>query len=262
MNHNSIQSLQKELTLEKELALKAGEIMLQYFDTNQHEVTKGDGTPVTIADTMINAMVIKEIKRQFPQDIIIGEEESTGVYGEGRRWICDPIDGTAAFMMGLPSAMFSICCVIDGVPMAAVVYEPLRKQLYTAVRGKGSYCNDKKLQVSTHGFDKALIALAPDYIRTQFVNEPFMQRLLAHNKELAIFPGAVFRSCMVAQGRIAGFPHPKVKPYDIAAVHLIVEEAGGKVTDVHGEALDYTKDFRGAIISNGIIHNNLIALLT
>ncbi len=260
MNHNSAQSLQKELALEKELALKAGEIMLQYFDTNQHEVTKGDGTPVTIADTMINSMVIKEIRKNFPQDTIVGEEESTGTYGKGRRWICDPVDGTAAFVMGLPSSMFSICCVIDGVPMAAVVYEPLRKQLYTAVRGKGSYCNDKKLQVSNHGFDKALIALAPDYIRPQFVNEPFMQRLLVHDKQLAIFPGAVFRSCMVAQGRIAGFPHPRVKPYDIAAVHLIVEEAGGKVTNVHGEALDYTKNFRGAIISNGVVHDDLIAL--
>lgn len=252
--------MDKELEIEKELALKAGEVMLRFFNTDQQEKTKGDGTPVTIADTLINSLVIEEIKKQFPADIVIGEEESTGSYGKGRRWICDPIDGTAGFVMGLPSAMFSICCVIDGAPMAAVVYEPHRKQLYSAVKGQGSYCNEQKLGVSKATMENGIVALAPDYVKAKFIDEPFMQRLLAYNKELAIFPGAVFRSCMVAQGRIAGFPHPRVKPYDIAAVHLIVEEAGGKVTNIYGEPLDYSTDFRGAIISNGVVHENLLSL--
>lgn len=252
--------MDKELALEKEIAQKAGEIMLRFFDADQKEQTKADGTPVTVADTTINSLVIEEIKKHFPDDIVVGEEESTGSYGTGRRWICDPIDGTAGFVMGLPSAMFSICCVIDGIPMAAVVFEPHRKQLYSAVKGQGSYCNERKLSVSSATMENGMIALAPDYVKAKFINEPFFKRLLAYNKGLAIFPGAVFRSCMVAQGRIAGFPHPQVKPYDIAAVHLIVEEAGGKVTDVHGGVLDYSKDFRGAIISNGVVHDDLVAL--
>lgn len=251
---------QKELALAKKLALKAGDIMLQYFDGNQQEVIKGDGSPVTIADTTINSMVIAELQKEFPEDVIIGEEESTGDYGMGRRWICDPLDGTAAFVIGLPSSMFSLCLVVDGIPTVAVTYEPHLKQLFTAVRGQSSFCNDTKLRVSDVAIDKAVIALAQDLVRTQFVNEPWMQRLLAYNKQLAIFPGAVFRAGTVAKGRVAGFVHPTIKPYDLAAGHLIVTEAGGKVTDLHGGELSYAKEFRGAIVSNDIVHDDLVAL--
>ncbi|MDE2026259.1 MAG: inositol monophosphatase [Patescibacteria group bacterium] len=255
-------SFQKELLFGKEIALKAGELMLRFSEGDQQKHMKEDTTPVTIADTMINDMIIAEIAKQFPEDIVVGEEKSTGSYGMGRRWVCDPIDGTAAYTIGLPSSMFSIALVVDGKPRVAVAYEPHRKQLYTAAAGQGSYCNDLKLVVSRERMDEALIGLAPDYIRPQFINESFMKKLLAYDKQLAIFPGAVFRSCMVASGRIAGFPHPRVKPYDIAAVHLIVEEAGGKVTDTKGQIISYLKEFRGAVISNGVIHEDLLALFT
>lgn len=242
------------------LAKEAGVIMKQHAAGDQQVTIKQDSTPVTIADTTINHMVIERVRQQFPDDEIIGEEESTDDYGMGRRWICDPIDGTAAYIMGLPSATFSLCLAVDGQPTVAVAYEPLRDQLYTAVRGQGSMCNNHKLQVSNQSFSDGLIALAPDYIRPDLINMPFVQKLLTYDKELAIFPGAVYRSCMVAEGRIVGFPHPKVKPHDIAAVHLIVEEAGGKVTSIYGEPLDYSQRFEGAVISNGIAHKGLLEL--
>lgn len=250
----------EELSVAKNLAYKAGEIMLRYFDGDQQEQTKSDGTPVTVADTTINSLVIKIIGEQFPGDGVVGEEESTATYGEGRRWIVDPIDGTTAQVMGLPSAMFSLGLIVDGVPTVGVAYEPHSKKLYTAVRGQGSYCNETKLQVSKQTMQDGVVALAPDFMRPQYIDETWLRNLLAYDKQLAIFPGAVFRSCMVATGRIAGFPHPSVKPYDIAAAHLILTEAGGKVTDVHGNPLDYSKEFRGAILSNGIVHDELVAL--
>lgn len=249
-----------ELKLALELAKLAGATMLQYFDGDQQTETKGDDTPVTIADKMINSMVIKTIGEQFPDDGVVGEEESTTTYGMGRKWICDPIDGTSAQVMGLPTAMFSLGFVVDGKSMVGVAYEPHRQQLYVAVRGHGSYCNGKKLQVSQDTMETAIIGLAPDFVRPGDINQPFMKRLLAYDKHLALFDGAVFRSCLVASGRIAGFPHPRVNPYDIAAVHLIVEEAGGKVTGIDGQPLDYSKDFQGAIISNGTVHSDLLAL--
>jgi fructose-1,6-bisphosphatase/inositol monophosphatase family enzyme len=250
----------EEMSVAKDLALQAGDIMLHYFDGDQQEQTKSDGTPVTIADTTINSLVIKTISEKFPNDGVVGEEESTADYGSGRRWIVDPIDGTAAQVMGLPSAMFSLGLVIDGVPVLGVAYEPHSKKMYTAELGQGSFCNDVKLQVSMQTIKNGLIALAPDFMRPQHVDEIWLRRLLAHDKQLAIFPGAVFRGCMVASGRIAGFPHPSVKPYDIAAVHIILIEAGGKVTDVHGNPLDYSRDFQGAILSNGVVHDDLVAL--
>lgn len=249
-----------ELALAKQLATTAGETMLKYFDINQQKQTKDDGTPVTIADKEINSIVIATIKERFPGDGIVGEEESTSAYGMGRSWICDPIDGTAAYVVGLPSAMFSIAFVVDGKPTVAVAYEPHTKRLYNATLGQGSYCNDVRIQVSKDSLELGLIALAPDYIRPKYIDEPFMRNLLRHDKQLSIFPGAVFRGCMISTGRIAGSIHPKVKPYDIAAVHLIIEEAGGKVTDISGQPLNYAKDFRGAILSNGVVHDELIKL--
>ena len=250
----------KELIFAHQLALEAGKIMQNYFDIDQQTITKNDGTPVTIADKEINSLVIKSISKMFPGDGIVGEEESTTCYGDGRRWICDPIDGTAAYVIGLPSAMFSLCLVIDGLPEVAVAYEPQRQQFFHSLKGHGSYCNSTKLKVSSDDITNGIIGLAPDYIRPKFIDGKFMKKLLALNKPLAIFPGAVFRSCLVASGRVAGFPHPNVKPYDIAAVHLIVTEAGGKVTGLLGEELDYATDFRGAILSNGVVHEDLLEL--
>ncbi|HEX3081948.1 MAG TPA: inositol monophosphatase [Candidatus Saccharimonadia bacterium] len=255
-------TFQDELEFAKTCAERAGEIMLHYWDADQHIETKGDGTPVTIADKTVNRMVIEAVAKRFPDDGTVGEEESSAQYGHGRRWICDPIDGTSAYVAGLPSATFSLALVVDGRPMVAVAYEPLRKQLFWAVRGQGSYANERRLHVSTRTFEQGPVALPPDYIKAKLVNEPFMQKLLAFNKELVLFSGAVYRSCMVASGRIAGFPHPRVKPYDIAAVHLIVEEAGGKVTATDGSELDYSTDFRGAVISNGVAHDDLLKLFS
>lgn len=255
-----IDHYEAELELATDLAYKAGDIMLQYFTTDQQQQTKGDGTPVTIADITINRLIINEIIKHFPNDGVIGEEESTADYGMGRRWICDPVDGTAAFTYSVPTAMFSLAFVVDGVPMVGVTYEPTTKRLFHAVRGQGSYCNDTKLAVSNATMEMADIGLAPEFVSEKYINEPFMRRLLAYGRTLAIFPGAVCRSSLVATGRIAGFPHPAVKPYDIAAAHLIIEEAGGKVTDIHGQPLDYSKSFRGAVLSNGVIHDDLLAL--
>lgn len=251
-----------ELAFATELAHKAGDIMLKYFTVDQQQQTKGDGTPVTIADITINRLIIDEVAKYFNKDGVVGEEESTADYGMGRRWICDPVDGTAAFTYTVPTAMFSLALVIDGIPVVGVTYEPISKRLFHAARGYGSYCNDTRLAVSAATMNNGDIGLAPEFVSTKYLNEPFMQRLLAYGRTLAVFPGAVCRSSLVATGRLAGFPHPTVKPYDIAAAHIILEEAGGKITDIHGQTLDYSKSFRGAVLSNGVIHDDLLALFS
>ena len=94
--------------------------MRQYFDIDQEGEWKDDGTPVTIADTAINRLVIERIVEAFPEDGVIGEEESNTEYGMGRKWFCDPIDGTKAYTWGVATAMFSLGLVVDGVPVAGV----------------------------------------------------------------------------------------------------------------------------------------------
>jgi len=249
----------KELEFAKTIAIKAGDIMLQYFDGDQNTEIKTDGTPVTIADKTINRMVIEELRRDFSGDGVVGEEESNAEYGMGRRWICDPIDGTMAYTYGLPISMFSLALVIDGVPTLGVAYNPFMKQMFWGIKGRGSFCNGKALSVSSLDINSGIVAIPPNMTRV-YGQAPDITKLLAYKPQLAVFDGAVHRSCLVASGRLVGFPHPEVKPHDIAAVHVIIEEAGGKVTDVHGGKLDYSKPFVGAILSNGAAHEQLLSL--
>ena len=99
---------EQELHTAQRIAREAGDIMRRYFDGDQQRQTKADGTPVTIADTTINSLVIQRLHETFPDDGVIGEEESTAGYGLGRKWLCDPVDGTKAFTWGVPTAMFSL----------------------------------------------------------------------------------------------------------------------------------------------------------
>ncbi len=247
-----------ELKIAKDIALKAGKIMLEYFDGDQgleHKDIAG-ATEVTIADKKINSMVIKELSKHF-DDGIIGEEESTSDYGSGRKWICDPIDGTRAFVIGIPSATFSLALVVDGVPIIGVAYDPFLDKLYWATKGQGSFCNGKPLAVSGNKL-RGHYVLMPSNPKKIIADTKLINNLLETGARLDSIYGAVYKSCLVARGRAVGYLEKLVNPHDIAAVHVIVEEAGGKVTGYDGRELDYTKPFKGAILSNKVCHDELV----
>lgn len=247
----------KELEIAKSIAFKAGVTMLKYFDGDQQVETKDDGSPVTIADKMINTIVIYELKKHFPDDGIIGEEESTTDYGLGRKWICDPIDGTIAFTWGTPTSMFSLALVIDGKPVLGVVYDPFLNNLYHGIKGLGSFCNDKPISVSSSGLDYGRVALTSD-ARKLSEGLDFVKRLSKTKAYFAVFSGAVYKATLVAKGKFVGYIEEGVKAHDVAAVQVLVEEAGGKVTSLSGKNFEYTAPFKGAIISNGLVHNELV----
>lgn len=248
---------EKELTIAKNIAQNAGVIMWKYFDGDQQVETKIDNSPVTIADKEINSMVINELRKYF-EDIIIGEEESTGDYGSGRRWFCDPLDGTKAFVFGVPTAMFSLALVENGRPVMGVAYDPFLDRLYEAVKGEGSYCNGKKIHVSDKNIELATVAISGGIVKLRY---PHIERLLDRKIKLMSLNGAVYKSCLVARGKIEGYLEPGVSGHDMAAVDLIIEEAGGIVTGLDGRILDYRNIFKGAVISNGVIHNELVMSL-
>ena len=254
-----INKYEKELKVAKKIAKQAGKIMLQYFDADQMVENKKDNSQVTIADKKINRLVIEELSKNF-KDIIIGEEESTGNYGTGRRWFCDPIDGTKAFIWGEPTAMFSLALVIDGVPVLGVAYDPFLDKLYEGIAGFGSYCNGKPLKTSKKELDGGILAITSSIDRLVSAKKLF-DAFKKKGVLLAIFSGAVYKTCLVATGRLIGFIAMGVNAHDMAAVHVIIEESGGKITDFKGKKLDYTKPFRGALVSNGVVHNTLIKYL-
>jgi fructose-1,6-bisphosphatase/inositol monophosphatase family enzyme len=250
----------KELEVARGIALKAGEIMKKYFFAADQEVKrKEDGSPVTIADTTINSMVIQELQKNF-DDGIIGEEESTADYGLGRRWLCDPIDGTKAFVWGVPTSMFSLGLVIDGVPQFGVIYDPYLDLFYWGAKGEGSYCSDQKLEVKKADLAGEHVAMTSSI--GKIINEPqIAQKLLDKKVRLVTFSGAIYKACLIARGKLVGYFEGGIGAHDMAAVQVIVEEAGGKATAFNGTPLDYSKPFKGALVSNSIVHDQLVEIL-
>lgn len=241
------------------VARDAGEIMCKYFAlTDKHIETKQDSSPVTIADKEINQLLIDRVRQTFPDHGVLGEEQS---YNADRKelWVCDPIDGTVGFILGVPTAMLSLAYVVDGRPVVAVMYEPLLNKLFTATKGEGAWLNGQLLQVSnTDTLHKAHVGITAS-VHQMFVREKFCKALLAEETYLHTIPGNVFKGGLVAQGRLDGFIFPGRSAHDIAAEKLIIEEAGGMVTDLDGNEQRYDGEIRGAILSNGRIHTDLIA---
>ena len=249
-----------ELDFVKVLAKKAGAIMLEYFSIDKQIKYKDDASPVTIADEKVNRLVIEELTKAFDYEVI-GEEESTTEYGKNDTiWICDPIDGTKAFIYGLPTAMFSLGLVSKGVPVLGVAYDPFLDRMFYGVRASGSYCNGRRLKVSKGGLkghNVGVISDAKELIKTADV----MQRLVGKGANAVYVEGAVYKSCLVAEGKFVGYFSDLPKTHDLAAVSVILEEAGGKITAVDGRPLDFSEYFEGAIVSNGVVHEELMKIL-
>jgi myo-inositol-1(or 4)-monophosphatase len=245
----------RELEVAIKIAREAGKIMTQYFDGDQQQEIKEDGSPVTIADKKVNALVIEMLTQEFPDDGVIGEEESNTTHGMGRKWICDPIDGTKAFTWSVPTATFSLGLVIDGLPVVGVVFDPFLDRIYTATKGRGSYCNNVTLKVSNTNLQDGIVAVASDI--KEITRLPYIVNI----PRPVTFSGPVYKSVLVAKGRFVGFVEAGPTDHDMAAAQLIVEEAGGKVTNLKGERLDYSKPFAGVVVSNGIVHDELVGII-
>lgn len=251
----------KELEVAQDIARQAGVIMKKYFfASDQGVITKDDGSPVTIADTSINTMVIEELQKHF-DDGIIGEEESTAEYGLGRKWFCDPIDGTKGFVWGVPTSMFSLGLVVDGVPQVGIAYDPYLDLMYTGVKGEGSFRNGDKLEVSkANSLEGQYVACTSNLEKVSSKPET-VKKFLAEGAQLAAILGAVYKTCLVARAKLVGYFEGGVSAHDMAAVQVIIEEAGGKITAQDGSVLDYSKPFKGALVSNGSLHDKLVELI-
>lgn len=257
--------MEEYLEFAKQIAIKAGQIMLKYFKEDNGAKYKFDQTIVTKADTEINNYLINQVKEKYPTHSVDGEEEK---FGKSQYvWVCDPVDGTAMYARHIPVAVFSLALVINGKPNIGVVYDPFTDSLYTAIKGKGALKNGIKIQVNDITLDDMRSVSNFDIWPEAEYN------IIESIKELGkktyfVGIGSVIRACMcVASGdfNVAIFPGTKHKNCDIAAAKIIVEEAGGRVTDLFGNEQRYDKDINGAIISNGKVHDevvNVVKLMT
>ncbi len=250
------------LTLAKSLGDQAGKIMLDNFKLGMDKTWKVDATPLTIADTSINTLVIDEVAEWFPDHGILGEEASLHADRE-YLWVLDPVDGTMPFSHGLPTSTFSLALVHNGQPIVAVVQDPFSKRQYSAVRGQGTFLNGDKMHVNAQA-DLGLKVFIDVSARPKF--QGFNAgKLLTNLFDKGVYAtkslSAVYYSLPVVTGQHAASICLLEYPWDGAAISLLVEEAGGTVTDLFGKARTWDKPGDGFIVSNGLVHAALLAEL-
>lgn len=174
--------------------------------------------------------------------------------------MCDPVDGTAMYARSIPVAVFSLALVIDGESTIGVIYDPFTNQLYSAIKGQGAYQNDEKILVNDYDLsDMKSVSHYDMWPNAEYNIFPVLQELGIQTYFVGL--GSIIRACScVASGEfiLAIFPGTTHKNCDIAAAKVIVEEAGGKVTNLFGEEQRYDRSIKGAVISNGRVHNEVI----
>lgn len=242
-----------ELSFAKELAYEAGKIMLHYFNAKDKGVViKEDESPVTLADTKINHLVIDRVKAAFPGHGVLGEEASFNL-DSSNLWVVDPLDGTPPFARGIPLSTFCMALVKDGQPIVAVVYDPYTDRLYSAARDQGAYENDRRLDLANHkpiGKLGVCLEVAGGSYWTTFKNPAIGGKMLeAFDRTSDIFTyylPIAYSIVMVAAGRFDAVVTSGKNPWDLAAAGFIAQEAGAKVTDIFGKHISrWDKDIAG-----------------
>lgn len=233
-------------------------MLKHYSAAGVQAMIKKDRSPVTEADIEANKMVIAEIKLHYPEYEVLGEEESTETKGASKLFVVDPIDGTLMFAIGCPLFVFSCAVVIDGESIAVVLANPLAKRTLLAEKGRGTYLVEENRRMSVSpkkDFERALIN-GGGWRRTDLPK-------LIHVR--GGFTPEVFSVCekasLIATGGLQGAVFTGSTAHDIAAAKIVVEEAGGKVTDLLGEEQRYDQAIKGAILSNGYLHEELVKMV-
>jgi myo-inositol-1(or 4)-monophosphatase len=244
-----------------DLAKKAGVLLKKKFN-QKHEIHyKGKINLVTEADKMSEDLIIAAIKQTFPGHGILSEESPAIVGREKLRWIIDPLDGTTNYAHGYPVFCVSIALEKDSVVVLGVIYDPMREEMFVAVRGEGAYLNDNKLNVSsTRNISGSLLATGFPYdIRESKENNLNYFNAMAKEVQAIRRAGAAALDiAYVAAGRFDGFWELKLMPWDMAAGCLMVEESGGVVSGLFGERWSMSSPH--VLVSNGLIQEQMIVV--
>ncbi len=219
---------------------------------------KPDRSPVTEADRAVEERLRAFLSKRFPMAGFLGEETGRAESRDGMRFIVDPIDGTRAFIRGLPTWSVLVGLEADGEPVVGIAYMPAAEELYVGVRGGGADCNGRPLQVSAvRTLDAALVCHGS---LQQFTDEklvPLLGRLgedVYTCRGLADFDG--YRQ--VLHGRADAMIDPSIKPYDVCPAAVLVREAGGRFSSMAGDA---TIHGGSGLASNGHVHDALLRLI-
>lgn len=251
----------KETLLE---AVKAGGEELKRFFNKEFKITNKSGinNPVTEADHASEAAIINVIKKNFPDHQVLAEESGELAKKSNYKWIIDPIDGTINFAHGIPLCAVAVAVEKDHEIIIAAVYAPILNELFFAEKGKGATLNNEPISVS--GAASVLSSTLVTGFPYTYINMPngpleVFSRLIRKGVPVRRLGSACIDLCWVACGRFDGFYEHKLETWDSAAGYLIVEEAGGKVTDHDGKK--FSPYQHRIIATNGKIHDELLGVV-
>jgi myo-inositol-1(or 4)-monophosphatase len=245
-----------------EIAREAG-IFLKNKLNSAHTIDyKGEINLVTDVDKTSEEMITSKINTMFPDHDILSEEFTHTDRGSDFRWIIDPLDGTTNYAHGYPFFCVSIALERLSTMIVGIVYDPMLNEMFVAEKGKGAFLNDREIHVSnTRGVIKGLLATGFPYdIREDSHNNlNNFNTMILKAQAIRRAGSAALDLAYVAAGRFDGFWELKLNPWDIAAGWLLVEEAGGIVTDMGGN--DYYLESLSILASNGRIHKEMMSVL-
>ena len=241
---------------------EVGKFLLQSLGNAQSIQLKGHANLVTEMDRRSEAHLIRAIRARYPNHAILSEEAGALAGESGQpEWILDPIDGTTNYVHGLPYFCVAVALRQGLQVQAGLIYHPYADELYWAERGRGAFLNGRPLRVSaTPRLEDALLATGfpSDLSRAPDTNVEHFLMLMPKTRALRRLGSACLDLCNVAAGRLDGFWQPTMLIWDVASGAIIVEEAGGEVTDFAGKAGAYEGNIAA---SNGKIHAALMDLL-
>lgn len=252
--------MMRETRVAVKAAREAGKILMGHFGSELEVRDKGrDGVRslVTRADMESNKRIISVLREKFPHYGILSEESPEEKSDSGFRWVIDPLDGTHNFAYGIPIFGVSIALERKGGIVLGVINIPYYKQMFVAERGEGSLLNGERIGVSGRGLREAMVAFGDR-------NEPertgeVIRRLEERIFETRMFGAAVAQHAYLAMGKTEAYIEIGNMPWDNAAGFLLVEEAGGKVTDFQGNPCDInTTQF---VASNGKVHEGILRII-
>lgn len=254
--------LNRNLAIVTELAYSVGDYICKRADKKKRIYYKGEVDLVTQFDRESQDLIVNELTKKFPDYGILSEENIRHDLNAPIKWIIDPLDGTTNFAHGLPIWSISIALEVEGEIVVGIVYDPMRREMFSSVKGTGAYLNKKKIQVSKIGrLSHALLitGFPYDIRKTKDNNLSHFSNFAVRAQAVRRLGSAALDLCYTACGRFDGYWEKKLSPWDQAAGSLILKEAGGRVTNFKGGEFDIYGD--EVLGTNGLIHQHMMRVL-
>ncbi|MGC9522617.1 MAG: inositol monophosphatase family protein [Anaerolineae bacterium] len=261
--HEPLPDFEATCEVATDIAREAGALIRERFGSGMRVDYKGVVNPVTQVDTMAEDLIRARLQEAFPDHHIHGEESGGDGWDAESLWLVDPLDGTNNFAHGFPHFCVSLGLRLGGDVKVGVVFDPLRDEMFAAWRGGGSTLNGVAIHVSvSQPLSEAFLATGFPYSRrvAAFNNARMLDHFLRRSQGVRRAGSAALDLAYLACGRFDGYWEPGLSPWDVAAGMLLVEEAGGQVTDFNG-GRDRLHTGEEVVASNGLIHREMLVVL-